>query len=138
MPETTTSTTASTVTPNGELAIRVLAMPADTNPAGDIFGGWLMARMDQAGATVAVLRAGGRVVTVAVEAMSFLKPVYVGDIVSCYGAVVAVGRTSLKVEIETWARRGRNGVEEKVTAALFTYVAVDADRKPRLVPTVIG
>lgn len=118
----------------GELAIRTLAMPKDTNAAGDIFGGWLMSQLDVAGATVAMRRAQGRVVTVAVEAMKFHKPVFVGDALSCFGKVVRVGRTSLRVRVEAWARRGRGTLEEKVTEGEFTYVAVDADRKPREVP----
>lgn len=120
--------------PRGELAIRTLAMPKDTNAAGDIFGGWLMSQLDVAGATVAMRRAQGRVVTVAVEAMSFIKPVFVGDALSCYGSVVRVGRTSVRVRVEAWARRGRGTVEEKVTEGEFTYVAVDEERRPRAVP----
>lgn len=122
----------------GELAIRTLAMPADTNAQGDIFGGWLMAQMDVAGATVAMRRAEGRVVTVAVEAMAFLQPVFVGDGLSCYGRVVRTGRTSVRVRIEAWARRGRGALEEKVTEGEFTYVAVDAQRKPRPLPPATG
>ncbi|MFN7132444.1 MAG: acyl-CoA thioesterase [Myxococcales bacterium] len=120
--------------PRGEPAIRVLAMPADTNANGDIFGGWLMSQMDIAGATVAIRRAQGRVVTVAVDAMTFHLPVYVGDIVSCYGRVVKVGRTSVQVHIEAWARRGRGSTEEKVTEGTFTYVAIGEDRKSRPLP----
>ncbi len=118
----------------GELAIRTLAMPKDTNAAGDIFGGWLMSQMDLAGATVAMRRAQGRVVTVAVEAMAFLKPVYVGDALSCFGTIARVGRTSVRVKVEAYARRGRGTVEEKVTEGVFTYVAVDDERRPREVP----
>jgi len=119
--------------PKGDPAIRTLAMPADTNPNGDIFGGWLMSHMDVAGATVAVPRVGGRVVTVAVDAMTFLAPVYVGDVVTFYASIRRVGRTSICVLVEAWARRGRTLVEEKVTAGSFTYVAVDQDRKPRVI-----
>lgn len=118
----------------GELAIRTLAMPRDTNPTGDIFGGWLMSQMDVAGATVAMARAKGRVATVGVEAMSFHKPVYVGDQLSCYGTVERVGRTSIRVRVKAWARRGRGQVEEQVTEGVFTYVAMDDDRHPRVVP----
>ncbi|MCW8138683.1 MAG: acyl-CoA thioesterase [Planctomycetota bacterium] len=121
-------------TPRGELAIRTLAMPRDTNAQGDVFGGWLMSQMDIAGATVAIRRAQGRVVTVAVEAMSFHKPVFVGDGLSCYGSVTRIGRTSLRVRVEAWARRGRGCLEEKVTDGVFTYVAVDEERRPRPVP----
>ena len=121
-------------TPQGELAIRTLALPKDTNANGDIFGGWLLAQMDIAGATVAIARAHGRVVTVALDAMVFLKPVFVGDGVTCYGTIVRVGRTSLQVKVEAWARRGRGTTEEKVTEGVFTYVAVDEARRPRPVP----
>jgi acyl-CoA thioesterase YciA len=107
-----------------------MAMPADANPAGDIFGGWLMSHMDVAGAVAAIQHAGGRVVTVAVDAMTFHKPVYVGDVVSFYGELVRVGRTSMAIHVEAWARRGRGNTEERVTAGTFTYVAVDEDRRP--------
>jgi len=117
--------------PTRDPAIRTLAMPADTNPNGDIFGGWLMSHMDVAGATVAIPRVGGRVVTVAVDAMTFLAPVYVGDVVSFYATIARVGRTSIRVTVEAWSKRGRTGAQEKVTAGCFTYVAIDADRKPR-------
>jgi acyl-CoA thioesterase YciA len=117
-----------------EPAIRVLAMPADTNPNGDIFGGWLMSQMDIAGATIAIARAGGRVVTVAVDAMTFLKPVHVGDIVSFYAEIIREGRSSMAVRIEAVARRNRGGVEEKVTEGTFTYVAIDEDRRSRPLP----
>jgi len=114
--------------------IRVIAMPADTNPAGDIFGGWLLAHMDQAGATAAFRRARGRVATVAVEGMAFLRPVKVGDEVSLYGRVVGVGRSSIKVQVEAW-RRDR-GAEDasRVTEAVFTFVALDEHGHPRAVP----
>jgi acyl-CoA thioesterase YciA len=110
-------------------------MPADTNPNGDIFGGWLMAQMDLAGSVAAVRQAGGRVVTVAVEAMSFHRPVMVGDLVSCYARVVRVGRTSLRVEVDTWVERYARSAVEKVTEGVFTYVAVDDAGRPRPVPT---
>lgn len=118
-----------------EPALRTVAMPADTNPNGDIFGGWLMAQMDLAGSVAAVRRAGGRVVTVAVEAMSFHRPVMVGDLVSCYARVVRVGRTSLRVEVDTWVERYARSTVEKVTEGVFTYVAVDDAGRPRPVPT---
>jgi acyl-CoA thioesterase YciA len=111
---------------------RVLAMPTDTNAAGDIFGGWIMSQVDIAGSIAAYRRAGGRVVTVAVNSFQFHQPVFVGDLISCYAEVVRVGRTSLTVHVEVYAERSR-GVEEvlKVTEATLTYVAVGADRKPR-------
>jgi acyl-CoA thioesterase YciA len=109
-------------------------MPANTNPNGDIFGGWLMAQMDIAGGSVAVARAHGRVATVAVDAMTFHKPVFVGDVVSVYAEIQRVGRTSLQVHVQTWARRARGDIEERVTEGTFTYVAIDESRRPRAVP----
>lgn len=120
--------------PRGEPAVRTLAMPADTNPAGDIFGGWLLAQMDIAAGIVAYRRARGRVATVAVDAMSFHAPVFVGDVVSCYAEVVRVGRSSITLQVEVWARRGRTGEEVKVTEGRFTCVAIDDNRRPRPVP----
>ena len=117
-----------------EPAIRTIAMPADANPNGDIFGGWVLSQMDLAGVTAAVRRAQGRVATVAIAGMSFHLPVFVGDEVSCYGSVVKVGRTSITVHIESWARRLRGGERVKVTEGTFTYVAIGEDRKPRAVP----
>ncbi len=111
--------------------LRTLAMPRDANPAGDIFGGWTLSQMDLAGATFAAERAGGRVATVAVDAMKFLRPISVGDEVSCFCSMAEEGSASLKVRIETWAR-GRGGTDpEKVTDGVFTFVAVDDDGKPR-------
>ncbi len=119
---------------HGEPAIRTIAMPADTNPAGDIFGGWLMAQMDLAAGNAATRRARGRCATVAVEAMTFLSPVSVGDEVSLYTEVVSVGRTSLRIAVEAW-RRVRAGDEtNQVTRAVFTFVAIDAERRPRPLP----
>ena len=120
--------------PAREPAIRTLAMPADANPSGDIFGGWVLSQMDLAGGAVAAQRAGGRVATVAVTAMTFHRPVLVGDEVSCFGEVVRVGRTSIAVHVESWARRGFGGERIKVTEGLFTFVAIGPDRKPRPVP----
>lgn len=117
--------------------MRTIAMPADTNPAGDIFGGWLLAQMDLAGGSFAVYVAGGRVATVGITAMSFHKPVYVGDQVSCYCSVSSVGVTSLTVHVETWARRLRRegGLRElRVTEGQFTFVALNADGSKRDVP----
>lgn len=116
-------------------ALRAIAMPADTNPNGDIFGGWLLSQMDLAGGTVAVRRSRGRVATVGIEAMTFHKPVFVGDEVSCFATIEKVGRTSMRVRIETWVRRQRSGEEAiKVTEGVFTYVAIGDDRAPREVP----
>lgn len=111
-------------------ALRTFAMPADTNPYGDIFGGWLMGQMDIAGAVVAMRKAGGRVATVAAEAMAFHKPVFVGDEVSCFAEILRVGRTSIRVKVESWARRS-SGQAQKVTEGVFTYVAIGPDRQPR-------
>lgn len=117
----------------GEPAIRTLAMPADTNPSGDIFGGWVLAQMDLAAGIIAARRANGRVATVALDGMAFLRPVNVGDVVSCYAKVTRIGRTSLTVEVETYVLRGRVGDEVKVTEGHFTMVAIDDDGKPRSV-----
>ncbi|MCB1493277.1 MAG: acyl-CoA thioesterase [Rhodobiaceae bacterium] len=118
----------------GELTVRTIAMPADTNANGDIFGGWVMSRMDQAGGIKGVERAKGRVVTVAVDAMTFHQPVRVGDVLCVYTEVESVGRTSMKIHVEAWARRFLTGERDKVTDATFTFVAIDDDGKPRPVP----
>lgn len=120
--------------PKGALTVRTLAMPADTNPAGDIFGGWIMSLMDMAGGIAAVAMAKGRVATVAVTDMTFLQPVKVGDVVCCYTDLVRIGRTSLTLRIETWVIRHRLGGRIKVTSADFTFVALDEEGRPRPVP----
>jgi acyl-CoA thioesterase YciA len=120
--------------PEGAPQVRVIAMPADANPAGDIFGGWLMAHMDQAGASVALRRARGRVATVAVEAMTFLLPVRVGDEVSLYGRLLGVGRSSIRVHVEAWRRDRTAEDDARVTEATFTFVALDEAGRPRAVP----
>ncbi|ASJ74953.1 acyl-CoA thioesterase [Granulosicoccus antarcticus] len=114
-------------------SLRTVAMPADTNPNGDIFGGWILSQMDLAGGTHAFYVAQGRVATVAVTGMKFHKPVNVGDEVSCYCATHAIGRTSITVSVETWVRRRRLAVEEQVTEGLFTFVAIDTDGQPRAI-----
>ncbi|MEL6183940.1 MAG: acyl-CoA thioesterase, partial [Myxococcota bacterium] len=106
----------------GRLTTRTMAMPSDTNPAGDIFGGWVLAQMDVAAGICAGQRAQGRVVTVALEAMSFIRPVKVGDILGVYTMVEEVGRTSMRIHVEAWVRRGRIGIREKVTDASFKFV----------------
>ncbi len=121
-------------TPPREPAVRTLAMPADANPSGDIFGGWMLSQMDIAGGIAASDRARGRVATVAIEGMEFHLPVNVGDLVSCYTDVVRVGRTSITVLVETFARRRQGGETVKVTQGTFVYVALDADGRPRRVP----
>jgi acyl-CoA thioesterase YciA len=123
-----------TTEPQGALTIRTLAMPADTNPAGDIFGGWVMSQMDIAGAIAAVERARGRVVTVAVEAMTFIAPVKVGDILCVYTSIEKVGRTSITVAVEAWARRNRLDDRVKVTDGHFVYVALGEDGQKVPVP----
>lgn len=120
--------------PHGELATRTLAMPADANPSGDIFGGWVLSQMDIAGGIAAAQRAGGRVATVAVTAMTFHLPVYVGDVLCVYCAVEKVGRTSMTCRIEAWALRGRLGERVKVTEGTFVFVALDDAGRPRAVP----
>lgn len=113
--------------PVSEAELRTVAMPADTNPYGDIFGGWLLSQMDVAGGTHAMAHTGGRVATVGIEAMSFHRPVYVGDRVSCHCRTERIGRTSITVHVETWVRRMRSELpaeEIKVTEGMFTYVAL--------------
>lgn len=110
-------------------------MPADANPSGDIFGGWLLAQMDLAGGNAAIRRARGRVATVAVDAMVFHRPVFIGDEVSLYAEVVAVGRTSIRVHVEAWRRHMAEEAMERVTEGVFTFVAIDENRKPRPVPS---
>ncbi len=119
---------------HGELMLRTFAFPADANPAGDIFGGWLLGQMDIAGASLARRRAHGRVATVAVAQMSFRLPVFVGDEVSCYCRIVRTGTTSVTVEVEAWARRHDDSGTCKVTEGTFTYVAIGADRRARILP----
>ena len=117
-----------------EAALRMIAMPADANPNGDIFGGWLLSQMDLGGATVAAQRAQGRVVTIAVDAMTFHEPVEVGDELSCYAEVRKVGRTSITVDVEAWKRRRHEQERTKVTEGRFTYVKIDEHRRPQPVP----
>jgi acyl-CoA thioesterase YciA len=118
--------------PDRQPAIRVTAMPADANAYGDIFGGWLMSLMDSAAGLVAARHAHGRAVTIAVEGMKFHAPVAVGDEVSVYADLAGVGRTSMTIDVETW-RRGRHEDEScRVTQAKFVFVAIDADRRPRV------
>lgn len=118
--------------------IRTVPQPADMNGNGDIFGGWVLSRMDQAGGIAGVDRAQGRVVTVAIEAMTFVKPVRVGDVLCVYTSVDSVGRTSMKIHVEAWARRFRTDIREKVTVGTFTFVAIDDEGTPRVVPPERG
>ncbi len=120
--------------PSGQPAIRTVAMPADTNSNGDIFGGWLLAQMDLAGGLVAIRRAKGRVATIAVDGMKFIRPVAVGDEVSLYATIHEIGRTSMKISIEAWSRNRDETHMKKVTEAIFVFVAIGEDRRPREVP----
>lgn len=121
-------------TPQGDLTLRTLAMPRDANTNGDIFGGWVLSQMDMAAGIVAGARAHGRVATVAIDAMKFIRPVKVGDVLCIYVQLVRVGRTSMAMQIEAWVLRNRQAAREKVTEALFTFVAIDDAGKPRIVP----
>jgi acyl-CoA thioesterase YciA len=120
--------------PSGEPALRAIAMPADANPSGDIFGGWLLAQMDLAGGSVASQRAKGRVATIAVTGMTFQLPVFIGDQVSCYAEITRIGRSSITIRIETWVRRHLSDERVRVTEGIYTYVAIGPDRRPRPVP----
>ncbi len=120
--------------PATEPALRAIAMPADANPNGDIFGGWLLSQMDLAGGAVARRRAKGRTATVAITGMSFHRPVFVGDEVTCYASIVKIGNTSITVKVESWVRRGTSDEQIEVTEGTFTYVAIDNERRPRQVP----
>ena len=120
--------------PRADPALRAIAMPADANPHGDIFGGWLLSQMDLAGGMAATRRAKGRTVTVAITAMTFHRPVFIGDEVTCYAEIAKVGRTSITVKVESWARRGTGEEEIAVTEGIVTYVAVGDDRRPCAVP----
>ncbi len=124
-------------TDRGPPVVRTIAMPSDTNPAGDIFGGWLMGQMDLAAGNVAARRARGRCATISVEAMTFHSPVFVGDEVSIYAWIVRVGRTSLGIQVEVWHRERESEATQKVTEGLFTFVAIGADRRPRPIPPQI-
>ena len=118
-------------TPRGDCVLRTLAMPADANPSGDIFGGWLLSQMDIAGGLAAAGFAQSRVATVAVDAMTFHKPVFIGDVVCCYAEITRIGTTSVTVLVQAWVIRGARGGERiKVTEGLFTYVAINDNREP--------
>ena len=119
--------------PQGEIVIRAIAMPADTNSNGDIFGGWIVSQMDLGGAVLARSVAQSRVVTVAIEAMSFVAPVNVGDTVTCYARIQDIGRTSMKVAMEVWTHHYSDGSERRVTHGIFTYVAIDENGTPHAV-----
>lgn len=118
-------------TPTGELTLRTLAMPRDVNGNGDIFGGWVLSQMDMAAGITAGTRAQGRVATVAIDAMKFIRPVQVGDVLCVYSHIQRIGRTSMAIGLEAWALRGRIGSRQKVTEAVFTFVAIDGEGRPR-------
>ena len=120
--------------PRGEITLQTVAMPADTNANGDIFGGWLMAQMDLGASVLARARARGRVATVAVEAMTFHKPVSVGDVVSLFSEMIKEGTTSMTIATEVWVTRQPSGQRHKVTEARFIFVAVDDDGNKRVLP----
>jgi acyl-CoA thioesterase YciA len=121
-------------TPNGELALQTIAMPADSNSDGDIFGGWLVSQMDLAGAVTANRLARGRVATVAIDSMVFLRPVAVGSVISCYTHVQEIGRSSMTIIVEVWAQHHSDHEPRKVTEGQFTFVAIDENRRTRPVP----
>ncbi|MBX2839722.1 MAG: acyl-CoA thioesterase [Gammaproteobacteria bacterium] len=126
-----TDTTPAIDKDNTRVALRTMAMPADTNFNGDIFGGWILSQMDLAAGTYAYSVAKGRVATVAITGMKFHKPVSVGDEISCYCVTEKIGTTSITVLVEAWVRRRQKALEEKVTEGLFTFVAIDPNGKPR-------
>ena len=119
--------------PNGELALQTVAMPKDTNPNGDIFGGWLLSQMDIAGMVTASDMASGRVATVAIEGMAFLTPVHVGAVVSCYCDVLEVGRSSVRIVVEVWINSQHDGEPIKVTEGEFVFVAIDENGRTRVI-----
>lgn len=135
---TSTPPAATTEAPRGDLTVRISAMPGDTNASGDIFGGWVLSRMDQAGGIAAAERARGRVATIALDAMKFIRPVKVGDVLEVHTQLETIGRTSMKFHVEAWARRYKTHRREKVTVASFTFVALDDDGKPRPIPATGG
>ncbi len=117
--------------PSGELCLQTLAMPADTNPNGDIFGGWLMSQMDLAGSIKAAAIARGRVTTVAAGSMTFLRPVPVGATISCYAEILEVGRSSVRILVDVWLYSAETGERYKVTEGTFVYVAIDDNGRTR-------
>lgn len=122
--------------PLGEVVIRTIAMPGDANANGDIFGGWLISQMDLGGAILARGTTHSRVTTVAVDGMSFLRPVNVGDVVTCYAKLISIGRTSMKIAVEAWVQRYADSTLQHVTEGTFTYVAIDERGKPQPVKRV--
>ncbi len=123
-----------TCTPNP--TTRTIAMPGDTNPSGDIFGGWVLSQMDIAAGICAGQRAQGRVVTASVDAMSFIRPVKVGDVLGVYTRIKRIGNTSMDIHVEAWVRRDKIGIREQVTEGVFTFVAVSEEGDPRSIPSI--
>ena len=119
--------------PESAPAIRIIAMPADANPSGDIFGGWLLSQMDIAGLIAATEVAGGRVATVAIEGMAFLTPVHVGAVVSCYCDILEIGRSSIRIIVEVWINSKHDGEPIKVTEGEFVFVAIDENGRTRTI-----
>jgi len=122
------------VAPEGNLTLRTIAMPSDVNVNGDIFGGWVLSQMDIAAGILSRERSRGRSATIAVDAMKFIRPVSVGDVLCVYTQLKRVGRTSMAIDVEAWVNRGVIGAREKVTEAIFTFVAIDENGRPRPVP----
>lgn len=116
--------------PLESLALRIVAMPHDANPDWDIFGGWIVSLMDMAGGTLAVRKSKARVVTIAIDKLTFIRPVFIGDEVSCYAEVLKIGRTSIQIKVDVWVQRPKQGIGHKVTEGVFTYVALDEGRRP--------
>ena len=125
------STPAGDAKPRGRLTVQLLAMPSDTNANGDIFGGWVVSQMDIACGITARDTSQGRAVTVAIDAMTFIRPVKVGDVLCVYTALGRIGRTSMAIHVEAWVQRFLTRAEEKVTDAIFTFVAIDDSGRPR-------
>lgn len=119
------------IKPTGELTIQTIAMPADVNPNGDIFGGWVVSQMDLAGSVIARQRARGRTTTIAIESMVFHKPVHIGDLVCCYAQVEKVGTTSITIKVEVWTINAKTSEKHQVTEGIFIYVALDNQGKSR-------
>lgn len=126
--------TNSKTTPRGELTIQTLAMPADTNPNGDIFGGWLVSQMDLAAGVLAKKISRGRTATVAINSMAFIRPVHVGSVVSCHVELIKLGNTSMTMAVEVWAETLATGEKYRVTEGTFVFVAIDDQGHPRQVP----
>ncbi len=122
---------------NGEITIQTLAMPADTNAAGDIFGGWLVSQMDLAAGVLAKKLSQGRAATVAINSMAFLRPVHVGNLVSCHVELVKLGKTSMTIAVEAWTEKLGTGEKYCVTEGVFVFVAIDEHGRPRQIPTSV-